>query len=225
MTLPHLAVGQEAFLSWRKVVPVELGQPRSKCLGFKTQMWKYKRFSETHGEMIKSPDWMGNKESRGKIRRPWRGSCLWDAGREWRKPEWFRNRTEDTSALPLMAQNSNIAGELPLPQPCMRSGNWVIPGAHRWRGLWLLPGAPQLRSPMGRRQNPSSSSKEAGNSRNESVLYRSCYREWLSAAANLLGRWPGTEGALGRMAWTDGLGQRPLLSTSCHRHHHHLPLC
>ena len=165
---------------------------------------------------------MGDKESRGKIRRPWGGSSLWDVGREWRKPEWFRNgRTEDTSALPLMPQNSNITGELPLPQSCMRRSNWVIPGAHRWRGLWLLPGPLQLRSSMGRRQNPSSSSKEAGSSRNESVLYRSCYREWLSAAANLLGWWPGTEWELGRMAWTDDLGQRPLPSTSCHHH----PLC
>lgn len=151
VTLPHLAVGQESFLSWRKVVPVELGQPRSKCLGFKTQMWKYKRFSEPYNEMIKSLEWMGDKESRGKIRRPWLGSCLWDAGREWRKPEWFRNRrTEGTSALPLMPQNSNIAGELSLPQPCMRSSNWVIPGAHTWRGLWLLPGAPTAQELYGK---------------------------------------------------------------------------
>lgn len=49
-----------------------------------------------------------------------------------------------------MAQNSNIAGELPLPQPCMRSGNWVDSWSPQMERIVTAPRSPTAQELYGK---------------------------------------------------------------------------
>lgn len=171
-------------------------------------MWKYKRFSETHGEMQTVLRLMGNKESRGKIRRPWRGSCLWDADEN--EGNQSGSGTEQRTPLPFprWPRIATLQGNpRSLPQPCsfherQLSDSWT----YRWREDCICSLEPHSSGALWEGGRiPPVPLKEAGSSRNELVLYRSCYREWSSV--QLPTYWVGDQEQRG--LWEDGMDRWP----------------